>query len=90
MARFARCDGDGDAVRQRGAPSTSTWRHSSRAGWSITATTRLVVAGTTGESPTLTHDEQIELVATVAEAVDVPVVAGTGSATTPAAAIELT
>lgn len=39
----------------------------------------LVIAGTTGESPTITHDEQIDLIAAVVEAVDVPVVAGTGS-----------
>lgn len=39
----------------------------------------LIVAGTTGESPTLTHDEHIELIAAVSEAVDVAVVAGTGS-----------
>ncbi len=39
----------------------------------------LVVAGTTGEAPTLTHDEQADLIAAVCEAVDVPVVAGTGS-----------
>lgn len=49
----------------------------------------LVVAGTTGEAPTLTHDEQIDLIAAVASAVDVPVVAGTGSNDT-AAAVELT
>lgn len=49
----------------------------------------LVIAGTTGESATLTHDEQIELVRTVAGAVDVPVIAGTGSNDT-AAAIDLT
>jgi 4-hydroxy-tetrahydrodipicolinate synthase len=49
----------------------------------------LVVAGTTGESPTLTHDEQIDLIAAVADAVDVPVIAGTGSNDT-RAAIELT
>lgn len=49
----------------------------------------LVIAGTTGESPTLTHDEQIELIAAVADAVDVPVIAGTGSNDT-RAAIELT
>ena len=49
----------------------------------------LVVAGTTGESPTLTHDEQAELVAAVAAAVDVPVVAGAGSNDT-RAAIDLT
>lgn len=39
----------------------------------------LVIAGTTGESPALTQDEQIDLVAAVVEAVDVPVVAGAGS-----------
>lgn len=49
----------------------------------------LVIAGTTGESPTLTHNEQIDLIAAVADAVDVPVVAGTGSNDT-RAAIELT
>ena len=49
----------------------------------------LVIAGTTGESPTLTHDEQIELIGAVVDAVDVPVIAGTGSNDT-RAAIELT
>ena len=49
----------------------------------------LVVAGTTGESPTLTHDEQVALVAAVVEAVEVPVVAGAGSTDTEAA-VELT
>lgn len=49
----------------------------------------LVIAGTTGESPTLTHDEQIELIGAVVAAVDVPVIAGTGSNDT-RAAIELT
>jgi len=49
----------------------------------------LVIAGTTGESPTLTHDEQIELIRAVVDAVDVPVIAGTGSNDT-RAAIELT
>lgn len=44
--------------------------------------TALVLAGTTGESPTLTDDEKLELFRTVAEAVTVPVVAGTGSADT--------
>ena len=39
----------------------------------------LVVAGTTGEAPTLTHEEQIALVKAVAEATDVPVIAGAGS-----------
>ncbi|MBW3626655.1 MAG: 4-hydroxy-tetrahydrodipicolinate synthase [Actinobacteria bacterium] len=44
--------------------------------------TGLVLAGTTGESPTLTDDEKLELFRTVAEAVTVPVIAGTGSADT--------
>jgi len=49
----------------------------------------LVVAGTTGESATLTHDEHIALVEVIANSVDVPVIAGTGSNDT-AAAVELT
>lgn len=49
----------------------------------------LVLAGTTGESPTLTHDEQGELFRAVRSAVDVPIVAGTGSNDT-AAAVDLT
>ncbi len=49
----------------------------------------LVVAGTTGEAPTLTHDEQIDLISTVASVVDAPVVAGAGSNDT-VAAVELT
>ncbi len=49
----------------------------------------LVVAGTTGESPTLTHDEQIDLVRIVCDAVTVPVIAGAGSNDT-RAAVELT
>lgn len=49
----------------------------------------LVIAGTTGEAPTLTHDEQIALIEAVVDAVDVPVVAGTGSNDT-RAAIDLT
>lgn len=39
----------------------------------------LVVAGTTGESPTISHDEHITLIKAVHEAVDIPVLAGTGS-----------
>ena len=51
----------------------------------------LVIAGTTGESPTLSHDEQIHLIAAVVDAVDpgVSVVAGAGSNDT-RAAVELT
>lgn len=37
----------------------------------------LVVAGTTGESPTLTEDEKLDLFRAVVEAVTVPVIAGT-------------
>jgi 4-hydroxy-tetrahydrodipicolinate synthase len=39
----------------------------------------LVIAGTTGESPTLSHEEQGRLFEVVREAVSVPVVAGVGS-----------
>ncbi|MEO7556206.1 MAG: 4-hydroxy-tetrahydrodipicolinate synthase [Acidimicrobiales bacterium] len=39
----------------------------------------LVIAGTTGESPTLTDPERLDLIKAVAEAVTVPVVAGTGT-----------
>lgn len=39
----------------------------------------LVVAGTTGESPTLTDTEKLDLFRAVSEAVTIPVVAGTGS-----------
>jgi 4-hydroxy-tetrahydrodipicolinate synthase len=37
----------------------------------------LVVAGTTGEAPVLSDDERLSLIAAVAEAVTIPVVAGT-------------
>ena len=39
----------------------------------------LVVNGTTGESPTLSAVESVELFAAIREAVDAPVIAGTGS-----------
>jgi 4-hydroxy-tetrahydrodipicolinate synthase len=39
----------------------------------------LVVAGTTGESPVLTDEERLSLFAAVAEAVTIPIVAGTGT-----------
>ncbi len=42
----------------------------------------LVIAGTTGESPTLTHEEQGELFQAVRDAVTVPVIAGVGSNST--------
>jgi 4-hydroxy-tetrahydrodipicolinate synthase len=37
----------------------------------------LVIAGTTGESPVLTDPERLDLIAAVAEAVTIPVIAGT-------------
>lgn len=49
----------------------------------------LVLAGTTGESPTITHQEQGRLYQAARAAVDVPIVAGTGSNST-AEAISLT
>jgi len=49
----------------------------------------LVLAGTTGESPTLTESEELILFRTVREAVPVPVVAGAGSNST-ATAVEQT
>ena len=49
----------------------------------------LVLAGTTGEGPVLTDDEKLELWGAVAEAVSVPVIAGTGSNDT-AHSVELT
>ncbi|MFB6303202.1 MAG: 4-hydroxy-tetrahydrodipicolinate synthase [Haloferacaceae archaeon] len=39
----------------------------------------LVPVGSTGESATLSHDEHVEVVETVVAAVDVPVIAGSGS-----------
>jgi 4-hydroxy-tetrahydrodipicolinate synthase len=39
----------------------------------------LVPVGSTGESATLTHDEHVEVVEAVVDAVDVPVIAGSGS-----------
>ena len=39
----------------------------------------LVVAGTTGEAPVLTDNERLSLFAAVAEAVTIPVIAGTGT-----------
>ena len=89
MARFGHTltamvtpfDGDG-ALDVEGAKKLAKWlvEHGNDG---------LVIAGTTGESPTLTHDEQIELIGAVVDAVDVPVIAGTGSNDT-RAAVELT
>ena len=54
-------------------------------------TDAIVVNGTTGESPTLSHSEKLELIQFVVETVDarVPVIAGTGSNSTQAS-IEMT
>ena len=49
----------------------------------------LVLAGTTGESPTLTVDETLELFRAVTEAVTIPIIVGTGSNDT-AHTVELT
>jgi 4-hydroxy-tetrahydrodipicolinate synthase len=49
----------------------------------------LVVAGTTGESPTLSHDEKLALFEAVSTAVTVPIVAGT-TGTNTRADVELT
>ena len=43
----------------------------------------LVIAGTTGEAPTLSDQEQFDLIKAVCEAVTVPVIAGAGSNDTP-------
>ena len=42
----------------------------------------LVPMGSTGESATVSHDEHIEVIEAVVDAVDVPVIAGTGSNST--------
>jgi 4-hydroxy-tetrahydrodipicolinate synthase len=39
----------------------------------------LVVTGTTGESPTLTHEEKIKLYKVIKDNVDIPVIAGVGT-----------
>ena len=49
----------------------------------------LVVAGTTGEAPTLSESEKLDLWRAVSEAVTIPVIAGTGTNNT-AETVELT
>lgn len=44
-----------------------------------TGSDALVLSGTTGESPTLTHKEEEDLYRAVLDAVDIPIIAGTGS-----------
>lgn len=52
----------------------------SLAQWLVaTGSEALVVAGTTGEAPTLTDDERLDLFAAVRDAVTVPIIAGTGT-----------
>lgn len=53
--------------------------------WHVASKTdAIVVTGTTGESPTLTHDEQLNIIKTVVEqsAGRIPVIGGTGSNST--------
>ena len=47
--------------------------------WTTLGVAFLVPCGTTGESPVLTDDERLSLFAAVAEAVTIPVIAGTGT-----------
>jgi 4-hydroxy-tetrahydrodipicolinate synthase len=63
---------DGGALDLNGAARLAQWLidHGSDG---------LVLAGTTGEAPTLTDDEKIALWQAVRDAVDVPLLAGTGS-----------
>ena len=53
------------------------------ANWLVeTGSDGLVLAGTTGESPTLTESEELVLFRTVRDAVTVPIIAGAGSNST--------
>ncbi len=49
----------------------------------------LLICGSTGENPTMTKEEKIKLISTVRNAVDVPIMAGTGSFNT-AESVEFT
>jgi 4-hydroxy-tetrahydrodipicolinate synthase len=79
MARFGRVltamvtpfDADG-GLDLEGARTLARWLESH-------GNDGLVVAGTTGESPVLTDEEKLSLWAAVAEAVSIPVIAGTGT-----------
>jgi 4-hydroxy-tetrahydrodipicolinate synthase len=64
-------DADG-ALDLDGARTVARWLQEQ-------GTEALVVAGTTGEAPTLSDAEKLDLWAAVAEAVTIPVIAGTGS-----------
>jgi 4-hydroxy-tetrahydrodipicolinate synthase len=61
---------DGGALDLDGARDLARWLQSQ-------GNDGLVIAGTTGESPTLSDDERLSLIAAVAEAVTIPIVAGT-------------
>lgn len=79
MARFGRVlsamvtpfDGNGD-LDVDGAARLAKWLQDQ-------GHDGLVIAGTTGEAPTLTDDERLSLFAAVIGAVTIPVVAGTGT-----------
>jgi 4-hydroxy-tetrahydrodipicolinate synthase len=64
-------DGEG-ALDLDGAATVARWLQDQ-------GTDALVVAGTTGEAPVLSDGEKLDLWAAVAEAVTIPVIAGTGS-----------
>lgn len=74
-------DGDG-ALDLDGAATVARWLQDQGAD-------ALVVAGTTGEAPVLSDTEKLDLWRAVAEAVTIPIVAGTGSNDT-AHTVELT
>ena len=79
MAASARCSPRWSRRSTTTARSTST-APPTLARWLVDhGNDGLVVAGTTGEAPMLTDDEQVDLWRAVREAVDVPVVAGTGT-----------
>jgi len=89
MARFGEVvvamvtpfDGDG-ALDEKGAAALAEWLVAE-------GVDGLVLAGTTGESPTLHDDETLDLFRAVRAAVDVPLLAGTSSNDT-AHSVELT
>jgi 4-hydroxy-tetrahydrodipicolinate synthase len=64
--------GDDGGLDTAGAAELARWLV-------VQGTDGLVLAGTTGEAPTMGDDEKVELWRAVRQAVDVPIVAGTGS-----------
>ncbi len=80
---------DGHAVRRR-RRARSRRAPSTLARWLADhGNDGLVVAGTTGEAPTLSDAEKLDLWRAVSEAVTIPVIAGTGTNNT-AETVELT